>query len=99
MTNLYLETEQKMIEDNTLGIGEWDQVKPSPIFYPKSKGTHPAYQEATRECSLINNKPLPPRIKCTKQQNDTVMYSIREFVGDNIHIEANMPMYFEIEEK
>ena len=24
MTNLYLEIEQKMIEDNTLGIGEWD---------------------------------------------------------------------------
>jgi|TARA_R100000781_G_scaffold71908_1_gene45034 hypothetical protein len=25
MTKLYLETEQKMIEDNTLGIGEWDE--------------------------------------------------------------------------
>ena len=24
MTNLYLDIEQKMIEDNTLGIGEWD---------------------------------------------------------------------------
>ena len=25
MTNLFLEIEQKMIEDNTLGIGEWDE--------------------------------------------------------------------------
>ena len=25
MTNLYLEIEQKMIDDNTLGIGEWDE--------------------------------------------------------------------------
>ena len=25
MTNLFLKIEQKMIEDNTLGIGEWDE--------------------------------------------------------------------------
>ena len=70
-----------------------------PVLYPNVKGSHPNYQEDTRKCYFINDKPLPPRIKCTKEQYDTVILCIREFVGDNVHIEANMPTYFEIEEK
>ena len=75
------------------------QVEPTPVFYPNGKGKHPDYQEDFRVCYLQDNRPLPPRIKCTKQQYDTVILCIREFIGEHAHIEANMPIYFEIEEK
>ena len=67
------------------------------VHYPNVKGKHPKHQEDFRKIYFIDDQPLPKRIKCTQRQFDTVIMLIREYVGVNSHIEAEMPTYFELE--
>ncbi len=67
------------------------------VYYPAVKGEHPKHQEDFRKIYFIDDQPLPERIKCTRLQYDTVIGLIRQYVGVNSHIEAEMPTYFELQ--
>ena len=66
------------------------------VYYPAVKGEHPKHQEDFRKSYLIDDQPLPERIKCTRKQYDSVIVLLRTYIGVHSHIEAEMPTYFEL---
>ena len=67
------------------------------VLYPAVKGEHPKHQEDFRKSYLIDDQPLPERIKCTRKQYDSIIVLLRTYIGVHSHIEAEMPTYFELQ--
>ena len=67
------------------------------VYYPNVKGEHPKHQEDFRKSYLIDDQPLPERIKCSRKQYDSIIVLLRTYIGVHSSIEAEMPTYFELE--
>tara|TARA_R110000751_G_C13425388_1_gene440848 strand:+ start:272 stop:478 length:207 start_codon:yes stop_codon:yes gene_type:complete len=64
------------------------------MLYPdKNRKYENDYRKRIR---INNNDKIPPRIICSKTQYEMVIGVIRQYVGENVHIEGEMPMFFEL---